>query len=152
MTDTVSAETRSWVMSRVRDRDTRPELVVRAILRGLRIRFRSYAEDLPGKPDIVLPSIRTILFIQGCFWHGHTCKRGARVPQTNEPYWRAKITRNRTRDRAQARRLRALGWSVLQIWECSLRKPQQVCARLERQIELRTTAGPRRVRAGATAR
>ena len=107
-------------MSQVRRQGTEPELLVRRILRALGWRFRLHVKSLPGRPDVVLPDYRTVIRVHGCFWHGHHCKRGRR-PTTNEAFWRAKIERNRLRDRRTKRGLRALGWRVATLWECRLR-------------------------------
>lgn len=120
MADTVSAEARSAIMSRVRSRDTTPELVVRRALHQAGFRFRLHCKDLPGSPDIVLPKYRTVVQVHGCFWHGHCCRRGNRVPYTNTEYWQAKIQRNRDRDESTRRALSETGWRVVIIWECDL--------------------------------
>lgn len=121
MTDTFDRETRSRVMRMIRSENTAPEIQVRSFVHGLGYRFRLYRKDLPGKPDLVLPRLRCTIFVHGCFWHGHGCSRGARPPKANAEYWRTKITRNAERDRENIRRLRALGWRVLVVWECELR-------------------------------
>jgi DNA mismatch endonuclease (patch repair protein) len=108
-------------MSRVGRTDTEPELVLRRALHSLGFRFRLHVPDLPGRPDIVLPRYRVIFFVNGCFWHGHSCPRG-RCPSSNRLFWETKIRTNRERDERTARRLRAHGWKVLTIWECRLRK------------------------------
>src|SRR5438132_1272994 len=102
----------SFRMSRVRHFGTEPELRIRRGLRSLRVSFRLHVASLPGTPDIVIPKARTVLQVHGCFWHGHHCNRG-QLPATNRPYWRAKVERNRVRDRKTARALRKLGWRVL---------------------------------------
>jgi DNA mismatch endonuclease (patch repair protein) len=121
MTDVFDEKTRSAVMRKVRSRDTGPELAVRRLLRGLGRGYRVQGEDLPGKPDIVLRGARTAIFVHGCFWHGHDCKRGARSSRSNALYWSQKIARNRARDLKTAADLEALGWRVLIVWECALR-------------------------------
>ena len=120
----VSKMTRSEVMRRVKSRDTAPERRAAALLSELDIDFRRDAAELPGRPDLVIDSVDPPLavFVHGCWWHGHSCPRGARTPTTNRPYWIAKITRNRRRDRRVARQLRSLGYSVWTIWECRLKK------------------------------
>src|SRR5580692_9375210 len=114
---------RSWVMSRVKARDTSPEIAVRRLLHAKGYRFRLHRTDLPGKPDIVFPSRRKAIFVNGCFWHGHDCARGARIPEANRTYWESKVTRNRKRDRLQTHVLEDSGWSVLTVWECELKAP-----------------------------
>lgn len=119
MTDTVSPEVRSRIMSRIRSRDTAPELEVRAKLHAAGSGFRLYRSDLPGSPDIVLPRYKTAVFVNGCFWHGHDCRDGHRS-SSNREYWAMKISRNMERDRANHRALLDLGWNVVVIWECEL--------------------------------
>ena len=121
MTDVYGAEKRSAVMRRVKGRDTAPELRVRRLLWSLGARYRLNRRDLPGKPDIVLPGRRLAIFVHGCFWHGHDCARGARVPKANRDYWTAKIGRNRTRDASVLGALEAAGWRVETVWECELK-------------------------------
>lgn len=113
-------------MRAVKARDTGPELKVRALLRALGHRYRLDARDLPGRPDIVFRGRRKAIFVHGCFWHGHDCARGARVPRANADYWSAKITRNRARDETSVAALEAMGWSSLVVWECKLREPETV--------------------------
>lgn len=122
---------RSEVMRRVKARDTKPELIVRAALREIgHPGYRLDRRDLPGRPDIAFIGRRRAIFVHGCFWHGHDCKRGARQPKTNADYWRAKIARNRARDQAAQAALEAQGWRVLTIWECGLRDRDALIARL----------------------
>jgi DNA mismatch endonuclease (patch repair protein) len=121
---------RSEQMSRVRSKDTTPELLVRSALHRLGFRYRLHVRTLPGCPDLVFPSRRTVIFIHGCFWHGHDCKRGARVPKTNSGYWREKIERNRSRDAVSEARLAGSGWNVLVVWECELVHPDTTISRL----------------------
>lgn len=110
--------TRSEVMRAVKSTDTQPELEVRRLAHLMGYRFRLHRRDLPGSPDLVFPSRRKIIFVHGCFWHGHTCKRGARAPKTNAAYWRQKISRNKARDVSVQRALAALQWECLGVWEC----------------------------------
>lgn len=117
-------------MRRVKSRDTTPELRVRKLLTRLGARYRLHRRDLPGAPDIALPGRRLAIFVNGCFWHGHDCRRGARTPKTNAHYWAAKIARNRTRDVANAERLDALGWRTLVVWECELSGLEALKAKL----------------------
>ena len=121
MTDVYGPEKRSAVMRRVKGKDTAPELRVRRLLWRLGARYRLHRADLPGRPDIVLPGRRLAVFVHGCFWHGHTCARGARVPKANRDYWVAKVGRNRSRDSGSRAALAALGWRVETVWECELR-------------------------------
>lgn len=132
MADVFSEEKRSWVMSRVKGRDTAPELAVRSILHHHGYRFRLHRKDLPGCPDIVLPRHKKIVFVNGCFWHGHKgCRKSSR-PTTNVDFWNSKIDANVARDRKVIRKLRRLGWSVLVVWECELRSPEKLERRLLR--------------------
>ena len=106
-------------------KDTKPELRIRKMLHALGYRFRIHRADMPGKPDIVLPRYGTVLFIHGCFWHGHDCTRGRRRPATRAEYWDAKIRRNQQRDRRNVEQLERQGWKVVTVWECTwpLAKP-----------------------------
>ena len=128
-------------MRRVGSKDTGPELTVRRLLTSLRLRYRLHRKDLPGAPDIVLPGRRLALFVHGCFWHGHDCKRGARAPKTNEGYWRAKIARNVARDAASLAALADLGWWAEVIWECELKTPDALTERLAELTRVENAAG-----------
>jgi DNA mismatch endonuclease (patch repair protein) len=141
VTDVYSPEKRSAVMRQVKGRDTSPELTVRKALTRLGARYRLHRADLPGKPDIVLPSRRLALFVHGCFWHGHDCARGARVPKQNRDYWTGKVGRNRARDAAHREALGALGWRVETIWECELRDAGALADRLASILTDRPPAG-----------
>lgn len=121
-------------MRRVRSKDTSPELKVRKALTAMGLRYRLHRRDLPGSPDIVMPGRRLAIFIHGCFWHGHDCPRGARVPKANQDYWLAKIGRNRERDAGSLQALTALGWKVLVLWECEMRTDPDWRQGLERRI------------------
>lgn len=107
-------------MRAVKSRDTGPEMIVRRIAHGLGFRYRLHRADLPGRPDMTFPARRAVIFANGCFWHGHGCKRGARAPKANVDYWAAKIARNKKRDRATLLELKAAGWRALVLWECEL--------------------------------
>ena len=131
-TDMFSPAQRSWIMSQVHSQHTKPELLVRSLVHRLGYRFRLHRKDLPSAPDLVFPARRKVIFVHGCFWHGHPCPRGARLPKANADYWREKIARNCKRDRRHQRRLRQLGWSILVLWECQLHNQQQIAARLTR--------------------
>ena len=121
---------RSAVMRAVKSRDTGPEMAVRAMLRPLAPGYRLHRADLPGKPDIVYLGRRLAIFVHGCFWHGHDCPRGARSPKDNADYWREKIARNRARDARNVAALEALGWRTLVVYECALKDPAALRARL----------------------
>jgi len=109
-------------MSRVRGRDTKPELFVRRSLHQAGYRFRLHVAGLPGKPDLCFPARGKIILVHGCYWHGHSCRYGLAQSKTNRRFWQAKLERNRRRDRKVIRRLRSLGWKVLVIWECQIKR------------------------------
>lgn len=136
MGDVFTREKRSQVMSRIRAKDTKPELAVRRALYLLGFRFRLHAARLPGRPDIVIKKHRMIFQVKGCFWHGHRCLKG-RVPGVNRAYWLEKIQGNKARDRRNDRRLRALGWRVRTVWECRVRRwsPEMLAAYLRRAMK-----------------
>ncbi len=131
-------------MSRVvRSKDTTPELMVRRLVHRLGYRFRLHVKTLPGTPDIVLPRLRKIIEVRGCFWHGHRCGR-CRIPHTRRDYWLAKIARNRKRDVRSLRRLRREGWQVLVVWECQTSKLGKLTLLLERFLDTAATRTARR--------
>jgi DNA mismatch endonuclease (patch repair protein) len=117
-------------MRAVRSRDTTPEMIVRRVVTSLGYRYRLHKATLPGKPDLVFGPRRKVIFVHGCFWHGHDCKRGARLPKTNVDYWREKVRRNRERDAATLNALRDTGWSTLVVWECETRDDENLRASL----------------------
>jgi DNA mismatch endonuclease, patch repair protein len=117
---------RSAIMRAVKGRDTGPELIVRRLLHGLGYRYRLYGAKLPGTPDLVFAGRRKVIFVHGCFWHGHDCKRGARMPRRNTEYWTAKIARNRARDALVKARLSETGWSSWTTWECELKDRERL--------------------------
>ena len=120
MTDVFSKAKRSWVMSRVGQKDTRPEISVRKLLYAAGFRYRLHVAGLPGKPDIVLPRAKHVIFVHGCFWHHHPgCSRSS-FPASNSAFWEQKITGNVRRDKNVRRKLRQLGWSVTTIWDCQI--------------------------------
>jgi DNA mismatch endonuclease (patch repair protein) len=123
-----TAETRSSIMRAVKGRDTAPEMAVRRLLHSLGFRYRLHRSDLPGKPDIAFAGRRKVVFVHGCFWHGHFCSRGARLPKTNSAYWSEKIARNVARDHQNTVRLNDMGWSALTVWECELKDREQLKA------------------------
>ncbi len=122
---------RSAVMRAVKSADTTPELAVRAILRRIAPGYRLHRADLPGKPDIAYGRRKLAIFVNGCFWHGHECARGARAPKTNADYWRAKIARNRARDQKTLVALATIGWRTLVVYECELKDLARLSGRLE---------------------
>jgi DNA mismatch endonuclease (patch repair protein) len=133
--DTFTPAERSAVMKRVHGKDTQPEMAVRSMVHRLGLRYALHRRDLPGNPDLVLPARGSVIFVHGCFWHGHTCRAGRNRPSSNTDYWIAKLDRNQSRDAANQRRLRSLGWRVLVIWECELKKPERLRARIARFFE-----------------
>ena len=121
MTDVHSKETRSYNMSKIKGKDTKPELLVRKFLHKYGFRYRLHVKDLPGKPDIVLPKYKTIIFIHGCFWHGHEGCKYFVIPQTRTEWWLAKINGNIAKDLSNKQLLSSDGWKVIEIWECNLK-------------------------------
>lgn len=120
--DKISKEVRSRNMAAIKSKDTKPEMTVRKLLFSMGYRFRLHRKDLPGKPDIVLPKYKTVIFVNGCFWHQHkNCKR-SNIPKTNKDYWVPKIQKNVERDNNNKKLLRKLGWKVIVIWECEVNK------------------------------
>jgi len=124
MADVFQTDKRREIMQHVKTRNTAPEVKLRSLLHRRGFRFRVNRHDLPGKPDIVLPKYKTVIFVHGCFWHGHDCNRGRR-PQTNVDFWNKKIDANITRDRNEANQLMELGWRVCVVWECEIKKKNE---------------------------
>lgn len=124
-------ELRSRIMRAVKGSDTAPELAVRRMVHRLGFRFRLHRKDLPGKPDLVFPGPRKVIFVHGCFWHGHECSRGARMPKANAEYWRGKIDRNVARDAKHLSNLKSSGWQTAIVWECELKDPTKLQNRLQ---------------------
>jgi DNA mismatch endonuclease, patch repair protein len=120
MTDILTPEQRRLNMSRIRGRDTKPEMLIRRGLHSRGLRYRLHDRSLPGRPDLVFPKYRTAVFVHGCFWHEHGCLL-SKVPRTREEFWRDKLTRNVIRDKLAIHRLRQEGWRVLVVWECAFR-------------------------------
>lgn len=134
--DKLSPERRSWNMSRIKGKDTKPEILVRSILHRMGLRFRLHRKDLPGKPDIVLSKHRTVIFVNGCFWHRHRNCRFAYMPKSRIEFWENKFIGNVTRDRQKARQLRRIGWRVVVVWECETRQVENLIKRLENIFEI----------------
>lgn len=121
-TDVFTPEKRSEIMSRVKSKDTKPELFVRSLLHTMGYRFRLHRKDLPGSPDIVLPKHRTAIFVHGCFWHQHPGCPRATLPQRNAEFWKKKLEGNVERDSRAQQRLKELGWNVLILWQCEIKR------------------------------
>ena len=119
--DVFSPQKRSEVMRRVKSANTKPEITLRKALFAHGLRYRLNRKDLPGKPDLTFPKFGAVIFMHGCFWHGHDCKRGARQPKTNAEYWRKKIAGNKARDAKTEQALKQAGWRVRIVWECELK-------------------------------
>ena len=118
----ISKETRSYIMSRIRGKDTKPEILVRKYLFARGLRFRKNDKRYPGRPDVVLPKYKTAVFVHGCFWHLHEGCKYAKMPKSNVEYWEEKLYKNRERDARNQEELKAMGWTVLTVWECELKK------------------------------
>ena len=129
--DKFTKEKRSEIMSKIRGKNTAPEMKVRSLLHSLGYRFRLHRTDLPGKPDIVLPRYKTVVFVHGCFWHGHECQNNRKKPVDNATYWDHKILQNKARDIRVQQELRDRGWQVLIVWECELRSGLEIKAKLD---------------------
>ncbi|HOQ46726.1 MAG TPA: very short patch repair endonuclease [Bryobacteraceae bacterium] len=127
-----TAEQRSRIMRAVKGADTTPELAVRRLAHSMGYRFRLHRKDLPGKPDLTFPRLRKVIFVNGCFWHGHDCARGARVPVRNRDYWTQKVARNMERDRSAQSALQRLGWKSLVVWECEIKDQNRLQRTLRR--------------------
>jgi DNA mismatch endonuclease, patch repair protein len=135
-TDIFSASRRSQIMGLIRGRDTKPEVLVRKTLRSLGYRFTENVPSLPGTPDIVLTPQKVVIFVHGCFWHGHRrCAKGRTLPKTRREFWKSKIQQNVERDRSVVRKLRRVGWRVLTVWECRLKKSSGFSIYVRRFIE-----------------
>jgi DNA mismatch endonuclease (patch repair protein) len=134
--DTLTPTKRSELMSRVRSVDTKPEMAVRRLTHRMGFRYRLHDRKLPGKPDLVFPARRKIIFVNGCFWHLHRKCQNERLPKSRPEFWRAKLEGNRARDAKNLRALRRLGWRMLVIWECELKYPERIAERISRFLEI----------------
>ncbi len=133
--DVFDKKKRSWIMSRIKGKDTRPEIIIRSLVHRLGYRFRKYVSDLPGHPDIVLPKHRKVIFVHGCFWHGHKqCGRSSR-PSTNSSFWNEKLDANIIRDRKNIRLLKKQNWEVLVVWQCQLKDLSKLTPKLSRFLQ-----------------
>jgi DNA mismatch endonuclease (patch repair protein) len=144
MSDVFSTAKRSEVMRRVRSSGTAPEKRVLELARSAGARLHTNSKHLPGAPDVVAPAAHVAVFVHGCFWHQHSCSRGSRRPAANAEYWTRKLERNVRRDRRVARELRALGWTVVTVWECQLKTPERVQRRLVRYLSASASSKSRR--------
>ncbi len=124
--DSLTPEQRHTVMSRIRSTDTQPEWRVRRLAHAMGFRYRLHVKGLPGKPDLVFPRLRKIIFVHGCFWHDHGCRHGGHLPATRTAFWKAKLARNRAHDQKALRQLWQSGWRVLVVWECETKNPERL--------------------------
>lgn len=132
MTDVHTKEQRSFNMSRIRNKNTRPEIIVRSLVHSMGYRYSLHRKDLPGHPDMVLTRHHKIIFVHGCFWHMHRCRYGRVVPKTNKKFWKIKREGNVDRDKRNLRKLRKEGWKVLVIWECHTRNTKKLMNNLKK--------------------
>ena len=137
MTDQFTARKRSVLMQAIRGKDTRPEYAVRSLMHRLGYRYRLHVRKLPGCPDLVFPSRRKVIFVHGCFWHRHHCRKGRSTPKTRARFWKEKLESNKDRDAKHRRKLRRLGWSVLTVWECqtATKKTERLSERIRRFLD-----------------
>lgn len=133
--DRINQQRRSALMGQVRRADTGPELIVRRLLHSMGLRFRLHRAELPGRPDIVLPKRKIVLFVHGCFWHRHSRCRKATTPEANQTFWLRKFAQNKRRDQRNQRDLRRLGWRVIVVWECETRQRDQLQDRLAQELD-----------------
>lgn len=140
MADTLTRLQRSKCMAAIRGKDTKPELAVRSLLHRLNCRFRLHRSDLPGKPDIVMSVRGSIVFVHGCYWHSHSCKRGRSTPATNSEFWQAKRNTTKERDRRNLAALRCAGWRVLVVWECQTHDLDRLASKLSQFLGLSNPA------------
>lgn len=127
MSDTISPEHRSWNMSRIRNKDTKIEVLVRKYLFSRGYRFRKNDKRYPGKPDVVLPKYHVVIFVNGCFWHQHPGCKNATMPKSNTEFWKEKLGKNVTNDSKNIEKLSSMGWKVITLWECELEKDFEAC-------------------------
>lgn len=130
--DPFTPQLRSAIMSRIRSRDTLPEMVVRRLVHGMGYRYRLHAAEMPGTPDLVFPKLRSVIEVRGCFWHRHRGCRRSELPRTHTEFWAPKLERNRQRDEENARKLRRLGWRLCVVWGCEVKSPEKLLRRLVR--------------------
>ena len=133
--DSLSKERRSWNMSRIKGKDTKPELIVRSLLHRMGYRFRLHRKDLPGKPDIVLPKYKTVVFVHGCFWHRHNGCKYAYSPKSRKSFWQKKFQGNIERDKLNQAKVKKAGWQVIVIWECQIKKLKALQKKVEKMLK-----------------
>jgi len=121
MSDIYSRTKRSQIMSKISGKNTKPEIIIRKLVHSLGYRFRLYKKDLPGKPDIVFPKYKKVIFVNGCFWHGHKNCLRSKLPSTNKKFWKEKIEGNKKKDRSNYLRFKKLGWDYLVVWQCKIK-------------------------------
>lgn len=136
MVDHLVKEKRSWNMSRIKGKNTKPELIVRSMLYSMGYRFRIHKKDLPGQPDIVLSKYKTVIFVNGCFWHQHEKCRRSNIPKTNKEYWIPKLKRVKARDKENYKALESASWKVLVVWECMLKDIEGLIVFLKNKLEV----------------
>ena len=132
--DVHDKQTRSFNMSRIKSRDTKPELIVRSLCHRLGLRFRLHRKDLPGKPDLVFPKYKTVVFVHGCYWHSHNCKYGTVIPKTNADFWSEKRNKTIERDNRNVDELRKVIWRVLTYWECQTKNIRQLVEKISKDF------------------
>ena len=133
--DTMSPAQRSYTMSRIRSKDTGPELMVRKLVYSMGYRYRLHERALPGTPDLVFRGKKKVIFVHGCFWHRHKCARGMQVPKSRVEYWSQKLERNRQRDVQNKHSLRDMGWEVLTVWQCQLKDLESLEKKIRRFLD-----------------
>lgn len=143
MVDTISADKRSHIMSLVKGKNTRPEMLVRRLVHSAGFRYRLHDAKLPGKPDLVFSRKRKVIFVHGCFWHRHEGCALARIPKSNREFWLTKLEGNKVRDEKNVRKLHDAGWETLVVWECELRDLDTLALRLQSFLSDATTFPPR---------
>ncbi|MBN2239060.1 MAG: DNA mismatch endonuclease Vsr [Dehalococcoidales bacterium] len=132
MTDVHSPEQRSYNMSRIRSKNSKPELAVRHIVYDLGFRYRIHKNDLPGNPDLVFPHLKKVIFVNGCFWHRHNCPNGKLTPKNNADYWQDKFKKTISRDNKHSEMLATAGWDILIIWECEVKDTNQLTTKIKK--------------------
>jgi DNA mismatch endonuclease, patch repair protein len=137
MADVHEPETRSYNMSQISGKDTKPEMIVRKFLHANGFRYRLHVKDLPGKPDLVLPKYNSVIFVHGCFWHAHEGCKFFKIPQTRTEWWREKLFGNKLRDEKRISELKDIGWNVIAVWECELKpeKKEKTLIRIVEELE-----------------